>query len=125
MRNLQNRIIDHYLNTVWCIASSRYVKGFVIGYTAGPGKMRRGAYRAGGLEHLVVLADRLTQAQAHHLEQKLQELCKTGKARGEPYRYKYHQRYRDLPYYKSAGQGSPDPTAPIHSVYMAWEEAYR
>ena len=122
MRLLQGRTVDQYLNTIWCIASSRYVKGFVVGYTATPGKVRRSAYRQNGFEHLVILADRLTQAQAHDLEERLQEQCKFGKARGEPYRYKYHERYRALPYYRSAGQGSPNPMAPIHSVYMAWEE---
>lgn len=123
MRMLQERSVERYLNTIWCIASSRYVKGFVVGYTATPGKVRRGAYGSKGFEHLVILADRLTQAQAHNLEERLQSACKFGRARGEPYRRKYHERFRDLPYYRSAGQGSPDPTAPIHSVYMAWEEA--
>jgi len=121
-RALQDKIIERYLHTIWCVASSRYVKWFVIGYTANAGKIRLGQYRQNGFDYLVILADRLTQAQAHDLEERLQAECKKGATSGPPYRRKYHPDFRDLPYYRSAGQGSPNPDKEIHSVYMAWAE---
>lgn len=122
MKRLQGRQVDRYLNTVWAISSSRYVKCFVVGYTCMSGKERATQYLQWGYDHLVILADRLTQAQAHDLERRLQEECKRGKACGPPYRRKYDPYHRALPYQASAGQGSPNPKASIHSVYMAWAE---
>ena len=121
-RRLQERMIDRYLDTVWCIASSRYVQHFVIGYTSQSGKERFNGYLQRGYDNLVVLADRLTKRQALQLEEQLQSACKAGGAYGEPYRRKYHPDHRNLHYIGSAGQGSPDPTAQIHSVYMAWKQ---
>lgn len=121
-RRVQERVVERHLNTIWAISSSRYVGQFVVGYTALGGRNRSKAYRQNCYDHLVVLEDRLTKQQALDLEERLQEACKFGKARGEPYRRKYHPYYRALAYCRSAGQGSPDPEAPIHSVYMAWME---
>lgn len=119
---MQERVFERYLHTVWAIASSRYVGGFVIGYTSMSAKERFSGYRQRGFDYLVVLADRLSMAEAHGLEKRLQDACKMGAARGEPYKRKYDPDYRNLPYYKSAGQGSRDPLGRTHSVYMAWWE---
>lgn len=118
----QERVVDRYVNTIWAIASSRYVKHFVIGYTAQSASERFRQYQVRGYQHIVVLADRMTQRTAHDLEERLQNACKLQAKRGGPHCYKYHPHHRELPYYKSAGQGSPDPNARIHSIYMAWIE---
>lgn len=119
-RKLQSKMVDWYLDTVWAIASSRYVKWFVIGYTAQSAKSRFYGYQARGFHSVVILADRLTKIQALDLEKQLQSACKKGAARGEPYKRKYHPEFRSLRYFGSAGQGSPEPSALLHSVYMAW-----
>lgn len=121
-RAMQERTFTRHLNTVWCIASSRYVGGFVIGYTCMAAKERFNGYRTNGFHYLVILADRLTMAEAHGLERRLQAACKTGAARGASYKRKYDPDYRNLPYYQSAGKGSRDPQGKSHSVYMAWWE---
>lgn len=121
-RTMQTRVFDRYLNTIWAIASSRYVTGFVVGYTCMAAKERFAAYKTNGYDYLVILADRLTLSEALALEQRLQEACKVGKARGAPYKRKYDLLHRALPYYRSVGQGSRDPEGRTHSVYMAWYE---
>jgi hypothetical protein len=113
-------MVNWYLDTVWAVASSRYVKWFVIGYTAQSAKQRFYGYQARGFDSVVILADRLTKAQALDLEERLQSACKQSAARGGPYKRKYHPEFRSLSYYRSSGQGSTDPFAAIHSVYMAW-----
>jgi len=119
-RRMQEKMVTNYFDTVWCIAASRWVKWFVIGYTSKSGKERFSAYKTKGYNNMVVLADRLTQKQALELEEQLQNLCKAGKPGQLVYKRKYHPEHRDLRYSRSSGQGSPDPCAPIHSVYMAW-----
>jgi hypothetical protein len=121
-RAIQERVFSRYLNTVWSIASSRYVGGFVIGYTSMSAKERFNGYRQNGFEYLVILADQLSKPEALALEKQLQDACKAGAARGAPYKRKYDPDYRNLPYYQSAGQGSRDPHGRTHSVYMAWWE---
>lgn len=121
---LRTATIDRCLNTVWAIASSRYCKGFVIGFTAQSisGRMS-GSYYQSSFDHMVILADRLTRADGLALEEALQTACKFGKARGEPYRRKYHPDHRDDVYRRSVGNaGHLDPLAKYHSVYMAWVE---
>jgi len=80
-----------------------------------------GAYYRANFDHMVILADRLNRADGLALEQALQSACKFGKARGEPYRRKYHEDHRNDVYRGSVGNGSMiDPLAKLHSVYMAW-----
>ena len=115
--------LDYLLNTVWAVASSRYVKWFVIGYTAQPAHNRRRDYGKVGFDHLVILADKLTRSEAHIIEECLQDECKRGLATGEPYRRKYHPIKRLDVYRRSAGSANvipPDERG--HSVYMAWVE---
>jgi hypothetical protein len=119
-RVLQERVVDRYLDAIWCIASSRYVKGFVIGYTSMSGKERFQGYAAKEFNHLVIIADRLTRKQALDLELRLQSECKKGAAYGPPYKRKYCPDFRDKRYYPSAGQKTSDPMEKCHSVYMAW-----
>ena len=78
MRKLQERIVRDYVDLIWEIAASRYVKVFVVGYTAAAAKRRRYGYRSNGYNHLIVIADRLTKIQAHDLERRLQDACKAG-----------------------------------------------
>src|SRR5436190_12635832 len=116
--------IDRCLDTIWAIASSRFVKWFVVGYTAQPGAHRlRASYYAANFDHLVILADKPSRTDALQLEERLQYSCKTGAARGDPYRRKYHPDHRSDVYRRSIGK-SPRAraNAPVHSVYMAWME---
>jgi hypothetical protein len=120
---LTERRVEKCLNTVWCIASSRYVKSFVIGYTARAAHARALEYQGQGFDSLVVLADQLTRSDALGLEEKLQNRCKAGQGRILPYRYKYHPERRLDRYRKSIGSREVHPAdARMHSVYMAWEE---
>jgi hypothetical protein len=82
-----------------------------------------GAYYRDTFNHMVVLADRLNRVDGLALEEALQVACKFGKARGEPYRRKYHPDHRDDVYRQSIGNPTLlDPFAKTHSVYMAWVE---
>ena len=121
---LRQTTVDRCLMTVWSIASSRYCAQFVIGFTA-QSIFRRmsGSYYRASFDHMVVLADRLTRADGLALERALQEECKIGKARGEPYRRKYHLDHRDDVYRGSFGNALKlDAFSKTHSVYMAWAE---
>ncbi|MBN9335059.1 hypothetical protein [Devosia sp.] len=116
---LREATIEHYLNTVWCIAASRYVKEFMIGYTRRPLRQRLAEYgKQHEYQYMVILANGLTLADAHLLEKTLQDAIKADKSR-MLYR-KYSQYHRALPYTKSQGPSSAEPLAPVHTVYMAW-----
>lgn len=118
---LRNARIDRYYGTMWSIAASRYCNEYMIGFTARAGSSRLAEYSYNhGYQHLVVLADRLTRAEAHQLEGALQGMVKADK-RSVLYR-KYDASRRDGRHYPSAGQATSDPTAKVHSVYMAWWE---
>lgn len=121
-RSMQERVFQRYLDTIWCIASSRYVRGFVIGYTSMSSRERFVGYQAKKFGYIVVIADHLSLKQALSLEEALQIECKTGAARGAPYKRKYCPNYRDISYRASTGQGSRNATGNDHSVYMAWYE---
>ncbi len=124
-RMTQERVVERYINTIWSIASSRYVQHFVIGYTSDSASRRFAQYQKNGYHYIVILEDKLSQRRAHDLEERLQNACKLQAKSGGPHCRKYHPDHRELRYFKSAGQGSPDPCAPIHSVYMAWIEPSR
>ena len=121
---VRQQLVDRCLDTIWAIASSRYCGQFVVGFTAQSisGRMA-GFYYRNNFDHMVVLADRLSRVDCLKLEEALQSECKFGKARGEPYRRKYHTDHRSDRYRPSIGNaGHINPEAKIHSVYMAWIE---
>ncbi|MGN6307303.1 MAG: hypothetical protein ACTHNH_21000 [Mesorhizobium sp.] len=74
-----------------------------------------------GYQHLVVLADKMTRADAHNLEEYLQTAIKNDR-RHVLYR-KYNADRRDGRYFRSAGQATSDPASKSHSVYLAFWEA--
>jgi hypothetical protein len=115
---IRQKRLQGYVNTVWAIAASRYVEQFIIGYTYRPSVQRFAEYKVNEYEHIVVLADRLTQEEAKIVERHIQNACKSNK-RNASWK-KYHDYYRKLPYYP--GANSPTPNKNIHSVYMVWWE---
>lgn len=117
---MQLRRVDAYLDTVWAVAASPYVAGYVIGYTAQQRWSRHGAYKAAGWRHMVILEDKLTRSDAIWLEGRLQAAIKADR-RHTNYR-KYDPARRDGRHYPSVGRASGDPSALVHSVYMAWWE---
>ena len=114
----QTRRIDWYLDTMWAVAHSKQVEGYVIGFTAQQLWARYSGYRQLGYQHMVILEDKLNRADALFLEGKLQASIKNDK-RNLVYR-KYHHEKRDKRHYPSAGQATMDPDELYHSVYMAW-----
>lgn len=121
-RRINAASIEGYVNTIWAIAASRWCTGFLIGYTSMERRARFAPYKQNGWHHMVILENGLTCFQALDLEKKLQHACKVGAPSGPPYRRKYAPYHRALSYRASAGQGSRDASAPIHSVYMVWWE---
>lgn len=119
MRILPLGRADAYLDTVRSIIRSPDVREFIIGYTSRSSARRLAEYRnEQGYQHLVVLADRLGQKDAHALERLLQDAVRQDK-RSQMYQ-KYHPVKRDGRYYRSAGKNTADPVAKVHSVYIAW-----
>lgn len=119
MRMLPLGWADAYLDTVRSIIRSPDVREFIIGYTSRSSARRLAEYRNDqGYQHLVVLADRLGQKDAHALERLLQDAVRQDK-RSQMYQ-KYHPVKRDGRYYRSAGKNTADPAAKVHSVYIAW-----
>jgi hypothetical protein len=121
-RRVNEALSEEHVNTIWAIAASRWCKGFLIGYTCMARRERFAGYKQNGWDYMIVLENGLTRYQALDLERRLQEACKKGAPSGPPHRRKYSPYHRGLSYRESAGQGSRDPTAPIHSVYMVWWE---
>jgi hypothetical protein len=117
---MQSRRVEAYLDTVWAVAASPYLSGYVIGYTAQQRWARHVSYKTSGWQHMVILEDKLTRADAIWLEGVLQKLIKRDR-RHTNYR-KYDPERRDGRHYPSVGQATSDPSAPVHSVYMAWWE---
>ena len=115
---LHSKRVDRYFNTIWAIAASKYVKKFHIGYTSRAGFGRFTDYKRFGFDHLVILADKLTEKEAKTLEDDLQQRCRRDK-RELPWR-KYHDKRRKLSY--RPGFASPTPLKKSHSVYMVWWE---
>lgn len=116
---LRQSTIFKYWDTVWCIAASKHVQEFMIGYTRRPLRFRQGEYqRKHGYQYSVVLANGLTKDEAHQLEESIQHLIKSDK-RLNIYR-KYNPERRDGRYYPSEGPTSQQQLDPLHSVYMAW-----
>jgi hypothetical protein len=115
---LRDTQIERYEYTIWAIANSEYVKRFLIGYTSRAGIYRYNEYKRLGYEHLVILADRLTEIDAKNLEQKLQDKCWNDHRRA--LYQKYNRKRRDKPY--RPGTPSRSPHKKLHTVYMAWWE---
>lgn len=120
---LRNATIEQYCNTVWCIAASKYVGEYMIGYTRRPLRNRLSEYgRLHGYQYMVILANGLTLADAMHLEQMLQDAVKHDRRHTLYKKYCAHR--RDQRYFPSQGPTSMTPHEPVHSVYMAWWDAY-
>jgi hypothetical protein len=115
---LRLKRIEGYLDTVWAIAASKYVEQFLIGYTYRAAIHRFAEYKSQAYDHLVILADRLTESDAKALEKILQSRVRDDKRRA--YFQRYNKRRRGKRYYP--GRKSPKPYKKIHSVYMAWWE---
>jgi hypothetical protein len=81
---------------------------------------RRRAYLGIDWQHLVVLADQLTDSEAERLERSLQHKLQGDK--GHVCYARYSAERRDGRYFNSRGGKSYDPTDQVHSVYMAWWE---
>lgn len=108
--------MDFYFDTVDAIAASPLVTQFVIGYTSLSRTQRFSGYKTREFEHMVLLADRLSEKDAKELERYLQRKCRVAK-RFVTWR-KYHKRFRTLDY--RPGTKSDDPDKKKHSVYMVW-----
>jgi hypothetical protein len=104
---------DHCENTAIAVAASGNVEQFVIGYTGKSASIRAGAYRGVGFKHLVILADKLTEADALKLEGELQARLKANE--------KYHYEKKSAGHSPSVGGvGRENATLLQHSVYIAW-----
>jgi len=115
---LRSVLIEEYLDTIWEICSSIYVKQYLIGFTSRSAKARRQEYRQSEIDHLVIVADKLTQNEALNVENALQQKAVMNK-RSILYR-KYHYKRRDGRLYMSHGRSKKGSIAKVHSVYMAW-----
>jgi hypothetical protein len=120
---LRNATIEQYYNTIWCIAASRYVGEYMIGYTRRPLRNRLSEYsRIHGYQYMVVLSNGMTLAESMQLEQLLQDAVKQDRKHTLFKKYCSHR--REQRYFPSQGPISASPQAPVHSVYMAWWDAY-
>lgn len=120
---LRYKVAESIAFTVETIARSPLVKEYMIGYTSRQGLKRRSEYiRQHGYEHLVILADRLTQSDALELERALHDYLKEPEVRTTSSWKKYEKSRREGIHYESAGPRLQRADAPSHSVYMAWLE---
>jgi hypothetical protein len=121
--------IEKCLETVKAICASPAVAEYLIGRTGQSAQDKGDFYRnlrkngrADGFDHLVVLADKLTNADAKTLEDRLQAWCGLGKEcppdldRREVNCRKYHHGKRGR--YPSNGNSRRDE----HAIYMVWWE---
>jgi hypothetical protein len=115
---LRSKLIEEYLDTIWEICHSKYVTQYVIGFTSRSAKERRQEYRKGKINHLVVVADKLTQRDALDIESAIQQ--KAVKDKRSALYQKYHDKKRDGRLYMSHGSSKKGSIAKAHSVYMAW-----
>ncbi|MER9221847.1 hypothetical protein NKI48_23450 [Mesorhizobium sp. M0644] len=117
---IQEAMLEHYYNTVWCVVASPFVTEYMVGYTRRPAKMRLSEYwKIHGYQYLIVLANGLTLADAAKLERYLQENIWASAKTGALYR-KYNEDRRDGRHFPSAGPTSTILEADRHTVYMAW-----
>lgn len=122
---IRGKLVEQLALTVDAIATSSRVDEYIIGYTARQGLKRRSEYvRRHGYEYLVILVDRLTQADALKIEQALHEYL-THEGNPDLLRHtasyrKYEKKRLHERHYRSAGNFSADPNDIVHSVYMAW-----
>lgn len=120
---LRSSTIDQYYDTVWCIAASKYVAEYMIGYTRRPLRNRLSEYgRMHGYQYLVILSNGLKLDEAMQLERMLQERIKQD--RKHTLFKKYCSQRREQRYFPSQGPTSVSPLEPVHSVYMAWWDQY-
>lgn len=120
----RHQIVDDCFDTVIAIAASKYCSEFIIGYTHGPARVRQYQYFNAvelGYQHLVVLCDRLSQADALWIEGRLQSDVKQGNNFPEESN-KYNAKRRLTPHTRSSGGVTLAPDARWCSVYMAWRE---
>lgn len=115
----QNRI-DKILATVRSICASPMVDQFLIGFTAQSASQRGDQYRnSAGFEHLVVLADKLSSADALDLEKRLQIAILENIT--DPAWEKYHSDKKENGQtYSSAGGKAHEVSDRSCAVYMAW-----
>jgi hypothetical protein len=117
---LQKKRLQLYRNTVWAIAASKYVHTFYIGFTSRSAFQCFGWYRKKGCEHMVLLADRLTEKDAKGLEEYLQCECRKADKRIALRRKAHKKNILNSRYY--LGAMSRTPKEKVHSVYMVWWE---
>ena len=89
---LRAKQVDSYYRTVRTIASSWYVQTFHIGHTYRAGIARFTDYKRFEFDHLVILADKLTQDDARGLEEELQKKCREDKREVTWRKYHPHKR---------------------------------
>jgi hypothetical protein len=113
---------ERFYGTVWNIAKSSRVQTYIIGFTSKSLRERFRPYRYNEYEHMVILCDKLNQADALALEKFLFLAIKDAKKiREDRHVYdKYDPKRRLGPYRGSSGGTSVNAESPIHSVYMVW-----
>jgi hypothetical protein len=118
--SISKKRIRRSFNTVWAICTAPTLDQYVVGRTNNV-KQREASYRGQGYEHLVVLADQLTDKDAKTLEARLQGRIGVGKhrpsaaIRREVTYKKYHKNKVNDIHHPSTGSGK-------HSIYMTWWE---
>ena len=113
--------LDKCLSTITSICSSPQLEQYLIGYTVLSAGKKGDQYRSPriGFEHLVVLADKLTQMEALDLERRLQSAI--WDKEDEIACKKYHAEEKaNGRIFSSAGGSRKGLTAPECSVYMVW-----
>jgi hypothetical protein len=108
--------MERYFDTVDSIARSPGVKQFLIGYTKRAGAPRFREHRKFEWEHLVIIADRSTYAQANALEKYLQKQRLKKPKWCTNLKYSETHRIRAF----NPGKKSDRRSEKIHSVYMLW-----
>ena len=114
---MQKKRLEIHLKTMRAIAASNCVEKFYVGFTSRDPFRYFGWYRRNGYDHVVILADRLTEKEAKDLEKYLQDRCRKADKR-TPLWQKAHKNLQKGQYV--LGAKSPTPKRKIHVVYMAW-----
>ena len=117
---MQQKRLKAHLETTRAIAASNSVLQFYIGVTSRDPYRYWAWYRRNGWDHAVILADWLTENDAHHLEEDLQNCCRKADKRTPLWRKLDPNLKRGRYYF---GAKSPRPKEKIHSVYVAWRQS--